>query len=98
MLSVRKLMQSLLAITLFVSLISGCGGSSGTTATSSNSSTNTPGTSSVDVKEETGSDETITVDETVKIEDIDWSVDEGIVDGDRFVLMEYTNNWVQLFL
>ena len=28
----------------------------------------------------------------INIEDIAWSVDEGIVDGDRYVLLNYTNN------
>ena len=28
----------------------------------------------------------------IKIEDIAWNVEEGIVDGDRFVLLDYTNN------
>ena len=37
-------------------------------------------------------EETVAIDETIKIEDIDWNVDEGIVDGERFVLTEYTNN------
>jgi len=88
----RKKLQSILAITLIVLLTAGCGGANGTAVNSSNSSTNNPGSDSMDVKEESDQEETTTLDETVKIEDIDWSVDEGIVDGDRFVLMEYTNN------
>lgn len=28
----------------------------------------------------------------INIEDIAWNVDEGIVDGDRYVLLDYTNN------
>lgn len=28
----------------------------------------------------------------LKIEDIDWSVDEGILDGDRYVMLSYSNN------
>lgn len=28
----------------------------------------------------------------IDIEDIDWNVDEGIVNGDRYVLLDYTNN------
>lgn len=28
----------------------------------------------------------------LKIEDIEWNVNEGIVDGERFVLLDYTNN------
>ena len=44
------------------------------------------------VKEESNLEEKVAIDETIKIEDIDWNVDEGIVDGERFVLMEYTNN------
>lgn len=28
----------------------------------------------------------------IKIEEIDWNVDEGIIDGDRYVLLDYTNN------
>lgn len=31
-------------------------------------------------------------DEKINIKDIDWAVDEGIVDGKRFVLFNYTNN------
>lgn len=30
--------------------------------------------------------------ETVKIEDIDWNVGEGIIDGDRHIVMNYVNN------
>ena len=30
--------------------------------------------------------------EKINIEDIFWNVDEGIVDGDRYVLLNYTNN------
>ncbi len=30
--------------------------------------------------------------EKINIEDISWSVDEGIVDGNRYVLLNYTNN------
>lgn len=30
--------------------------------------------------------------EKIDIEDISWNVDEGIVDGDRYVLLNYTNN------
>ena len=33
-----------------------------------------------------------TIKSNMNIEDIDWKVDEGIVDGDRFVLLSYTNN------
>ena len=33
-----------------------------------------------------------TVQEKLNIEDIAWSVNEGIVDGDRYVLLNYTNN------
>jgi len=29
---------------------------------------------------------------SIKIEDIAWNVDEGIIDGDRYVLLGYTNN------
>lgn len=28
----------------------------------------------------------------IKIEDIDWNIDEGIIDGKRYVLLDYTNN------
>ncbi len=31
-------------------------------------------------------------EESIKIDDIAWNVDEGVVDGDRYVLLEYTNN------
>lgn len=30
--------------------------------------------------------------EKISIQDIPWNVDEGIVDGTRFVLFDYTNN------
>ena len=33
-----------------------------------------------------------TIKEKINIEDIAWNVDEGIVDGDRYVLLNYTNN------
>lgn len=38
------------------------------------------------------SDEKDTKSNDLKIEDIDWSVDEGIVDGKRYVMLSYTNN------
>lgn len=38
------------------------------------------------------SDEKDTKSNDLKIEDIDWSVDEGIVDGERYVMLSYTNN------
>ncbi len=31
-------------------------------------------------------------EKTIKMDDLDWSVDEGVVDGDRYVLLELTNN------
>lgn len=31
-------------------------------------------------------------DKTVKIEDIDWSVTESVIDGQRYPVLEYTNN------
>lgn len=30
--------------------------------------------------------------ETIKIDDIAWNVDQGIVDGEKYVLLDYTNN------
>ena len=39
-----------------------------------------------------GKIETDSKSNNLKIEDIDWSVDEGIVDGDRYVMLSYTNN------
>ena len=33
-----------------------------------------------------------TIKEKINIEDIAWNVDEGIVDGERYVLLTYTNN------
>lgn len=33
-----------------------------------------------------------TAKEKINIKDISWKVDEGIVDGDRYVLLNYTNN------
>lgn len=45
---------------------------------SSSETTNNPGSS--------------TINEKINIENIVWNVDEGIVDGDRYVLLNYTNN------
>ncbi len=77
---------------LVVFLTAGCGGANGTADNSSSTSTNSPSADSMTVKEESNLEEKVAIDETIKIEDIDWNVDEGIVDGERFVLMEYTNN------
>lgn len=33
-----------------------------------------------------------TAKQNINIEDIAWSVDEGVVEGDRYVLLDYTNN------
>lgn len=40
----------------------------------------------------TNNPDSSTVKEKINIEDITWNVDEGIVDGDRYVLLNYTNN------
>lgn len=39
-----------------------------------------------------GKIETDSKSNDLKIEDIDWSVDEGILDGDRYVMLSYSNN------
>lgn len=43
-------------------------------------------------KENTTDRYTELVQQYIIIEDIAWNVDEGIMDGDRYVLLEYTNN------
>ncbi|MFR5648782.1 MAG: DUF6591 domain-containing protein [[Eubacterium] siraeum] len=42
--------------------------------------------------EQTEKPSSSTIKEKINIEDIAWNVDEGIVDGDRYVLLNYTNN------
>ena len=47
------------------------------------------GCGSSETTNDTGSS---TAKEKINIEDISWKVDEGIVDGERYVLLNYTNN------
>ena len=42
--------------------------------------------------ETTNNPSSSTAKEKINIEDISWKVDEDIVDGDRYVLLNYTNN------
>ena len=56
----------------------GCGNSETTDKPGSSEKTDKPGSG--------------VVTEKINIEDIAWNVDEGIVDGDRYVLLNYTNN------
>lgn len=41
---------------------------------------------------DTGSSEAIEKDKSISMQDIDWSVEEGIVDGERSALLRFTNN------
>ena len=48
------------------------------------------GCSSNNKKNNTNSD--LEKQSKINIEDIDWKVKQGIVDGDRYALLDYTNN------
>lgn len=48
-----------------------------------------------DTKDDNSSDEAVEADvdeDEIDIEDIPWSIEEGIVNGDRYLLLNYTNN------
>ena len=74
---VRKTLCAALVMGLSFSLIA-CGGSSGDKETAKSDS------------KESKTEEKKT--EPPKIEEIDWSVDEGVVDGERTVVLSLTNN------
>jgi len=57
----------------------------------SDNSDNTPVTSDNE-KTTAEADSTDSAKEKINIEDIVWNIDEGIVDGERYVLLNYTNN------
>lgn len=71
-------------------MVTGCGGDT------DSDKKDTKTTETVEVSEESEPAEMIEDDEVIKdpikIEDIDWSVEEGIVRGDRFIIFSYTNN------
>lgn len=43
-------------------------------------------------KGENASSSNSTESNSIKIEDIAWNVDQGIIDGERYILLDYTNN------
>lgn len=43
-------------------------------------------------EDEADREESLAKEEKINIDDIVWEVDEGIIDGDRFILLNYTNN------
>lgn len=104
--SKKKLACTVLAMLMIAScssVLSGCQSNSstqtGTTSTISSqpSKTSTPTEQSSDsessVEESSEVQESSEAEETdIKIEDIDWKVNQGIVDNERYVLLSYTNN------
>lgn len=81
---------TILAVVLSIAAcFAGCGSSETTNSPGGSSeTTNSPGSSS----ETTNSPGSSTAKEKINIEDISWKVDESVVDGDRYVLLNYTNN------
>lgn len=81
----RKTLASLLALSMVFGL-TGCFGKNNGNNDSENSNT----------MNEKGSDTVFDADfsakDAIKIENIDWNVTESVMDGDRFVSFNYTNN------
>lgn len=75
----QKLSSICVLLTMTLSFTA-CASNSATSATQSNNSSTT-------VIAETKSNHP-----TIRIEDIAWNIDEGIVNNERFVLLDYTNN------
>lgn len=84
----KKRLCMLLLGGLCLSLMSACGNTavSDNTAASDNAD-NIPAEEAA-VEE----DDSSSAEEKIRIEDIAWNVDEGIIGGDRCVILDYTNN------
>lgn len=87
--TVKKALCTFIAVIAAVSstmIFTGCS-NNGETGTSQNSTSNADKSASVASETEKPTQSK----ETIKIEDIDWNVDEGIVSGKKYVLLNYTN-------
>lgn len=79
----------LLILCLCLVFMAGCGNNEAV----DNSEDNTVSVQSrEDDENSSGTESDDLAKEDINIEDIVWNVDEGIVDGERYVLLEYTNN------
>ena len=78
----KKLCVLLLGLCLFS--VSACGDKTASTSSIDSAS------KQEEEAEETGNNSS--AKDNIKIEDISWNVDEGIVDGERYILLSYINN------
>ena len=76
----KKALVTLLSAAMLISL-TGCG--------SENSTSPISGTGSITIS---ASDTSFSTKDAIKIEDIEWNVTESVMDGERFVSFNYTNN------
>jgi hypothetical protein len=83
---IKKALAILFVAISVLSLVA-CGGSKTTEETSS-PETSSPQESSLETTEEGVNADTL----KISIEDIAWTIEENIVDGDRYVVLNYTNN------
>lgn len=85
-------------LVLVVFSLAGCGNNNtatredATIATEDQTSISTEDQTSVSTEDQSPSAEEVVKENPIKIEDIDWSVEEGIIDGERLITFNYTNN------
>ncbi|MCD7866165.1 MAG: hypothetical protein LUG54_09235 [Clostridiales bacterium] len=87
----KKMNSVAIAVVLGIMSVcaSGCGSDTQTDESSENIQTEELNESETQTTDESAASDS---EKAIDIEDIVWSVDEGIIDGDRYVLLEYTNN------
>lgn len=84
----KKRLCMLLLGGLCLGLMSACGNTAvSDNTTASDNADNIPAEEAA-VEE----DDSSSAEEKIRIEDIAWNVDEGIIGGDRYVILDYTNN------
>lgn len=86
----KKKLVALLSMTIVFGL-TGCSSENGSDTVNENRS---DVTSDADFSNESDMtvDDTFSAKDAIKIEDIDWNVTESVMDGERFVSFNYTNN------
>lgn len=84
-----RFVSTLLVIVMALSLFASCGNN---TSNSSGKAKSTSESGNVKTESSNSAGETENESGEIKIEDIDWSVDEGVIDGERYVMLSYTNN------
>lgn len=68
----------------------GCGNNN--SSTHDGAATATKDAASISTQVQSSPSEEVVEEHPIKIEDIDWSVEEGVIDGNRVIAFNYTNN------